>query len=66
MSEREAARRTGRSAPEDLDEEVATTSVEERRDQIEEDVDSILDEIDEVLETNAAEFIASFVQKGGQ
>jgi len=66
MSEREAQRRTGRTAPEDLDEEAPTTSVEERREQIDEDVDSILDEIDEVLETNAAEFIASFVQKGGQ
>ncbi len=66
MSEREAQRRTGRDAPEEFDEEITTTSVEERKEQIDEDVDSILDEIDEVLETNAAEFIASFVQKGGQ
>ncbi|MDO5500506.1 MAG: ubiquitin-like protein Pup [Propionibacteriaceae bacterium] len=28
--------------------------------------DSILDEIDGVLEANAAEFVRSFVQKGGQ
>lgn len=30
------------------------------------DVDSLLDEIDDVLETNAEEFVAAFVQKGGQ
>jgi len=28
--------------------------------------DALLDEIDEVLETNAEEFVRSFVQKGGQ
>ena len=31
-----------------------------------EDVDELLDEIDEVLETNAEEFVRSFVQKGGE
>lgn len=30
------------------------------------DVDALLDEIDDVLETNAEEFVAAFVQKGGQ
>ncbi|HQZ85439.1 MAG: prokaryotic ubiquitin-like protein Pup [Actinomycetota bacterium] len=30
------------------------------------DVDAILDEIDDVLETNAEEFVAAFVQKGGE
>lgn len=28
--------------------------------------DSLLDEIDGVLESNAAEFVRSFVQKGGE
>lgn len=28
--------------------------------------DSLLDEIDDVLESNAEEFVRSFVQKGGQ
>jgi ubiquitin-like protein Pup len=31
-----------------------------------EDVDELLDEIDEVLESNAEEFVRSFVQKGGE
>lgn len=30
------------------------------------DFDSLLDEIDGVLESNAAEFVRSFVQKGGE
>jgi len=30
------------------------------------DVEAILDEIDDVLEVNAQEFIANYVQKGGQ
>ena len=30
------------------------------------DLDSLLDEIDEILESNAEEFVKSYVQKGGQ
>ena len=30
------------------------------------EVDDLLDEIDGVLETNAAEFVHGFVQKGGE
>lgn len=30
------------------------------------DIDDLLDEIDEVLESNAEDFVRSYVQKGGQ
>ena len=30
------------------------------------ELDDLLDEIDEVLETNAEEFVKSYVQRGGQ
>ncbi len=30
------------------------------------EVDDILDEIDDVLESNAEDFVKSFIQKGGQ
>ncbi len=40
--------------------------VAERKEQLDEDIDAILDEIDEVLETNAEDFVKSFIQKGGQ
>lgn len=38
----------------------------ERKEALNEDIDSILDEIDDVLETNAEDFVKSFIQKGGQ
>ena len=46
--------------------EVVETNLAERKEMIDEDVDAILDEIDEVLETNAEDFVKSFIQKGGQ
>ena len=42
------------------------TEVAERHKEMTEDVDSLLDEIDEVLESNAEEFVRSYVQKGGE
>jgi ubiquitin-like protein Pup len=41
-------------------------SVSERKERLDEDIDAILDEIDDVLETNAEDFVKSFIQKGGQ
>ena len=40
----------------------STAEAQRRR----EELDDLLDEIDEVLETNAEEFVKSYVQKGGQ
>jgi prokaryotic ubiquitin-like protein Pup len=49
------------------DTEVAPeTDVAERKEALDDDVDAILDEIDDVLETNAEDFVKSFIQKGGQ
>jgi ubiquitin-like protein Pup len=39
--------------------------IAERKEQLDEDIDAILDEIDEVLESNAEDFVKSFIQKGG-
>ena len=47
-------------------EQSAEAEVTERKEQLDEDIDAILDEIDEVLETNAEDFVKSFIQKGGQ
>ena len=38
----------------------------EKTEGLDSDVDDILDEIDDVLETNAEDFVKSFIQKGGQ
>ena len=52
------------------EEEVVGTDVEtdvaERKEALDGDIDAILDEIDEVLESNAEDFVKSFIQKGGQ
>ncbi|MGH3412714.1 MAG: ubiquitin-like protein Pup [Marmoricola sp.] len=38
----------------------------ERKEQLDDDIDAILGDIDDVLETNAEDFVKSFIQKGGQ
>ena len=63
---------SGQSRPQrQQDDEVEETAesssdVAERHEKLSEDVDAILDEIDDVLESNAEDFVRSFVQKGGQ
>lgn len=49
-------------APQDVTE----SDLAERKESLDQDIDDILDEIDDVLETNAEDFVKSFVQKGGQ
>ena len=44
----------------------STNDVAERKEQLDEDIDAILGEIDDVLETNAEDFVKSFIQKGGE
>ncbi|WP_028473105.1 ubiquitin-like protein Pup [Nocardioides alkalitolerans] len=46
--------------------EEVQTDVAERKEALDGDVDDILDEIDEVLESNAEDFVKSFIQKGGE
>ena len=53
----------------EADESVETapeSDVAERKEALDSDVDDILDEIDDVLETNAEDFVKSFIQKGGE
>jgi prokaryotic ubiquitin-like protein Pup len=54
------------SETEEATEVAAETDVAERREALDDDVDAILDEIDDVLETNAEDFVKSFIQKGGE
>lgn len=44
----------------------AASDVHERVEELTSDVDALLDEIDDVLESNAEEFVRSYVQKGGE
>ena len=65
MAEREQIRKPA-PAKEDHDvvEEAPATS--EKGEELKAELDDLLDEIDGVLETNAEEFVKSYVQKGGQ
>ncbi|MGE0795878.1 MAG: ubiquitin-like protein Pup [Acidimicrobiia bacterium] len=64
MAEREQKRKP---APAREEEVVADApAVSERGEKLKADLDDLLDEIDDVLETNAEDFVRSYVQKGGQ
>jgi prokaryotic ubiquitin-like protein Pup len=59
QKQRETTKRDGEAVAESA----ATT---ERGEKLKAELDDLLDEIDEVLESNAEEFVKSYVQKGGQ
>ena len=54
------------SETEEATEVAPESDVAERKEALDDDVDAILDEIDDVLETNAEDFVKSFIQKGGE
>jgi ubiquitin-like protein Pup len=62
--EQKQPKKSGESS--DVEEVSSETDVAERKEALDDDVDAILDEIDDVLETNAEDFVKSFIQKGGQ
>ncbi len=65
MAERERIQKSSR--PGDAEEPVTeATPTSPAGDRLKAELDDLLDEIDEVLETNAEEFVNSYVQKGGQ
>lgn len=43
-----------------------TPTVTGQGEELKAELDELLDEIDEVLETNAEDFVKSYIQKGGQ
>ena len=50
----------------DRDAEAAAPAATEAGEKLKAELDDLLDEIDGVLETNAEDFVKSYVQKGGQ
>ncbi len=64
MPEREQKKKP---APQRREETVeAEPASNETGDKLKAEMDDLLDEIDEVLETNAEDFVKSYIQKGGQ
>jgi ubiquitin-like protein Pup len=68
MASKDGGQEHASKGTEEVEEAVAetTTDVHERVAELTSDVDDLLDEIDDVLESNAEEFVRSYVQKGGQ
>jgi len=64
MAEREQIKKPAPNEQESAPAE--TGAVSERGEELKAEMDDLLDEIDEVLETNAEEFVKSYIQKGGQ
>ncbi|HBX76580.1 MAG TPA: ubiquitin-like protein Pup [Acidimicrobiaceae bacterium] len=65
MTEREQIKKPApnRRTEQEYDAAPATTEAGAK---IKAELDDLLDEIDEVLETNAEDFVKSYVQKGGE
>ena len=57
-----------KQTPRTTEDEVVETApaVSESGEKLKAELDDLLDEIDEVLETNAEDFVKSYVQMGGQ
>lgn len=53
-------------APAETEKVAETAKTKAKETSLADGLDDILDEIDEVLETNAEEFVKSYVQKGGE
>ncbi len=64
MPEREQKKKP---APQRRDDEVVEEpQASDSGDKIKAELDDLLDEIDDVLETNAEDFVKSYIQKGGE
>ena len=65
MAEREQKQRSTTRDEEAVEVEEAPAS-SESGEKLKAELDDLLDEIDGVLETNAEDFVKSYIQKGGQ
>lgn len=64
MAERVQRQKTGTDRSTPAPEEAAAKS--EQGEKLKAELDDLLDEIDEVLESNAEDFVKSYIQKGGE
>ncbi len=64
MPEREQIQKTPQKRREE--ESAETSAPSSQGEKIKGELDELLDEIDSVLETNAEEFVKSYIQKGGE
>ncbi|MDH4168117.1 MAG: ubiquitin-like protein Pup [Acidimicrobiia bacterium] len=65
MAEREQIKRSAPTESDEVVEDEAPAS-SDTGEKLKSELDDLLDEIDEVLETNAEDFVKSYIQKGGE
>jgi prokaryotic ubiquitin-like protein Pup len=66
MAERTQKSKQSPSRTEKVEEVAEAPAVSESGEKLKAELDDLLDEIDDVLETNAEDFVKSFIQKGGE
>ncbi len=66
MAEREQIRKPAPARQDEVEEAADAPARSESGEKLKADLDDLLDEIDEVLETNAEDFVKSYIQKGGE
>ena len=66
MAERTHKQKPTTERTDEVVDEEAAPATSESGEKLKAELDDLLDEIDEVLETNAEEFVKSYVQKGGE
>jgi ubiquitin-like protein Pup len=64
MAERTQKQKQAPSRTEEVTEDAPASTAQGEK--LKAELDGLLDEIDEVLESNAEDFVKSYVQKGGQ
>ena len=64
MPERELKKKSpSRRHDEEVEQDVSSANTGEK---LKDELDDLLDELDDVLETNAEDFVKSYIQKGGE
>jgi ubiquitin-like protein Pup len=66
MAERTQKSKQPQPRTEEVEPAADAPAVSESGEKLKAELDDLLDEIDDVLETNAEDFVKSYVQKGGQ
>jgi prokaryotic ubiquitin-like protein Pup len=66
MADREQIRKPAPTRQDEVEQTEEAPARSESGEKLKAELDDLLDEIDEVLETNAEDFVKSYIQKGGQ
>jgi ubiquitin-like protein Pup len=66
MAEQKKDTRSSKAGVQEEEATAPTSSLPKKGAALKEALDSLLDDIDDILEENAEEFVAGYVQRGGQ